>query len=156
MSEEQRREISAGEARAADPLTAHARQCDECRASSPPIERIVSALAADVVDIDPHALSQLAMARLSSELARRAAATFRRRVAEVVLVSLLPLPLVLVYNAYVLGAAYNLALTLLPAGLAAYMVLTYGALLLLLFAMTYAAIPLLLDRNWKARPAAPV
>jgi hypothetical protein len=61
-----------------------------------------------------------------------------------VLASLLPLPGVLAYNAYVLQAAYSLASTVLPTALVAYLVLSYAAFLTLLFALTYAAIPLLL------------
>ena len=64
------------------------------------------------------------------------------------------MPGVLAYNAYVLRLAYDLLSTLLPTTLAAYMVISYGAFLVLLFAATYAAIPLLVVQRATERRAA--
>lgn len=107
-----------------------------------------------VPDIDVAALSRHTFARLQPELQRQAIAAGWRRVAMGVLLALLPLPLVLAYNAYLLRLAYDFLSTLLPATLAAYLVLSYGASLVLLFATTYAAIPLLVQRSIQRPPAA--
>lgn len=135
-----------------DALSAHVAECDECRAGEVPVERIATALRESTTAFDAAALSQRTLVRLRPELERRAAAVLRRQVVIGLLLALLPLPAVLAYNAYVLELAYELAASVIPAGLAAMAVASYAAFLLLLFAMTYAAIPLLLARGGGARP----
>ena len=125
-------------------LTAHSADCAECKNTPLPLDRIAAVLEAAVLAIDAAALSRQTFAQLRPELQRRALAVGWRRVAIGVLLSLLPLPLVLAYNAYLLHVVYDLLSNLLPAAIAAYLVLSYGAFLLLLFATTYAAIPLLM------------
>jgi len=65
-----------------------------------------------------------------------------------------PLPAVLAYDAYLLRVAYGLISALLPAALAAYLIFGYAAFLVLLFATTYATIPVFLaNRTVAGRPA---
>ena len=125
-------------------LSAHSADCAECKNTPLPLDRIAAVFEAAVPAVDAAALSRQTFTRLQPELQRRALAGAWRRIAMGVLLALLPLPLVLVYNAYLLHVVYNLLSSLLPAGIAAYLVLSYGAFLLLLFATTYAAIPLLM------------
>jgi hypothetical protein len=134
-----------------DRLTAHAADCDACQRAPLPVERLADVLAAGAVGVDPTRLSQLALARVRAELEWCARRAFWRRVAVGMLLSLVPLPAVLAYDAYVLRLAYDLVCVLLPAGLAAYLVLSYAASLALLFALTYAAIPLLVERSGPPR-----
>lgn len=134
-------------------LAAHRAECAECGNTPLPLDPIAAVLEAAVPAIDAAALSRQTFARLQPELQRHAIAAGWRRVAIGVLLALLPLPLVLAYNAYLLRLAYDFLSTLLPATLAAYFVLSYGASLLLLFAATYAAIPLLVQRSIQ-RPSA--
>jgi hypothetical protein len=134
-----------------DQLTTHAADCDDCRRAPLPVEHLGDVLAANAVGVDPTRLSQLALARVRSELELCARRAFWRRVAAGILLSLVPLPAVLVYDAYVLRVAYDLVCVLLPPGLAAYLVLSYAASLALLFALTYAAIPLLVERSGPPR-----
>lgn len=135
-------------------LTAHRAECAECRETPLPIDRLAAALEAARPDLDAAALSRQTFARLQPELQRRARVLGWQRVAIGVLASLLPLPFVLAYNAYLLRWAYDILSTLLPAAVAAYLVLSYGAFLVLLFATTYAAIPLLVVQRSSARPSA--
>jgi hypothetical protein len=125
-------------------LTAHSADCAECENTPLPLDRIAAVLEATVPAIDAAALSRQTFAQLQPELQRRAMAVGWRRIAIGVLLSLLPLPLVLAYNAYLLRLMYDTLSALLPGTVAAYLVLSYGAFLLLLFATTYAAIPLLM------------
>ena len=125
-------------------LSAHSADCVECKNMPLPLDRIAAVLEAAVPAIDAAALSRQTFVQLQPELQRRALAGGWRRIAVGVLLALLPLPLVLAYNAYLLHVAYDLLRNLLPAAIAAYLVLSYGAFLLLLFATTYAAIPLLM------------
>jgi hypothetical protein len=134
-----------------DRLTAHAAECEACRQAPLPIDRLAGALGAGAVGVDPTRLSQLALARVRTELEGQARRAFWRRVVTGMVLSLVPLPAVLAYDAYVLRVAYDLVSVLLPAGLAAYLVLSYAASLALLFALTYAAIPLLVDRTGPRR-----
>ena len=136
-----------GDAFAGEPLAAHVAECDFCREGSLPLERISQLLSVCAVDVDLPAISQRTVTRLRPELERRARLTLWRRVAVGVLLAFLPLPAVLLYNAYVLRVAYDAVSELLPAALAAYLLLSYAAFLILVFAATYAAIPICMARS---------
>jgi hypothetical protein len=136
-------------------LQAHAAECEECAAEPLPVDRLVAVLAKSEPALDCAALSRAVLAAARPELQRRAAAAFRRQVLIAVLIALVPLPAVLLYDAYALRIAYELISTLLPTALAAYVVLSYAAFLLLLFASSYAAIPLLLARDAGGHAAGP-
>ncbi len=135
-----------------DALVEHVEQCPDCQADPPPVLEITALLRQATVDVDAAKLSRRALARLRPELAADAAAALRRRVAAVVLLSLLPLPAVLAYDACWLRLAYGVARAILPASVAAVVVLGQAAFLLFLFSATYAAIPLLVARRELPRP----
>jgi len=126
-------------------LREHAQECAEC-GTQVPIDRLAGLLDSTAVSIDAAALSQRVLQRVRPELERRAGAAWWRRVAAALLVALVPLPLVVAYDAYLLQMVYGLVSALLPSTVAAYLVLSYAAFLVLLFATTYAAIPLVLSR----------
>ena len=131
----------------------HAAECENCRATPPPLDRITAMLNASVVAVDATGLSRRTLAQLQPELARRAMAGLWRRVAVALLPALVPLPLVLAYDAYLLRMAYALVSALVPASVAAYLIFSYAAFLVLLFATTYAAIPVFLaKRSAAGRP----
>jgi hypothetical protein len=135
-------------------LTAHGADCTECPEEPLPLDHLATLLEDATPDVDPATLSRHTFARLQPELQRRATVVGWRRVAVGVLLSLLPLPFVLVYNAYFLRLLYDYLSAVLPAALAAYLVLSYAASLVLLFAATYAAIPVLLVQRRIEPPAA--
>ncbi|HVM98180.1 MAG TPA: hypothetical protein VMT89_17425 [Candidatus Acidoferrales bacterium] len=126
---------------------AHVAECEECRADTPAVDRISTMLSRSIVRLDVAALSQQTVAHLQAEMARRARLVFLQRAGAAVVLSLLPLPLVLIYDAYLLDALYRITSMLLPAAVATYLVFTYVAFLGLLFGGTYAAIPLVLARR---------
>lgn len=134
----------AGQPARAAVFDAHVAACEDCRATPPPSARIATMLNTSIVAVDAGGLSLRTLARLQPELARRARAVLWRQVAMALLLALLPLPVVLAYDAYLLRTAYELVSALLPAGVAAYLIFGYAAFLALLFATTYATIPLLL------------
>ncbi len=131
----------------ADALAAHVRECEECRTVPLPAERVAVALSRSVPDIDPAVLSQRALTQLRPVLRRQASVAFWKRLAAGIGLSLLPLPAVLAYDAYVLRGLFWVVSSILPQTVAAYLVLTYAAFLLLLFSSTYAVIPLVLVRR---------
>jgi len=129
-----------------DALEAHAHGCDDCRAAPPPLEQIRSALDAGSAEPDAARLTQLALAPLLPELRVRAQTAFWRRLVHVLGVALLPLPLVLAADLWLLGRLYELAAAWLPSTVAMYIVVSYAASALVVIGIAYAAIPLLLAR----------
>lgn len=137
-------------------LRDHVADCAACRADPPPLDGLEAVLGGgDIGGIDVRRFSRRVVERLQPELSRRARAVYRREVAAAVLVGVLPLPAVLLYNAYVLHLVYHLIALVLPGGVAAYLVATYAAFLVLLYGVTYAAVPLLMGRHDRMGAAAP-
>jgi hypothetical protein len=133
--------------RAADNLREHAAACAECRETPLPIDRIVALLDAGVCAVDATSLSKRVLLQAQPLLQRAAMARFWRQVATVIVIALTPLPVILAYDAYLLGLLHAAAATLLPSPLATYLVASYALSLLFLFALSYAAIPILVARN---------
>lgn len=128
-------------------LRAHERDCKDCSDRPLPLDDIVRALRTSDDLPDAVALSLRALQRIRPELAVLAHAAWWRRVAVGMALALIPLPFVLVFDGYVLSAAYDLTSTLLSPRLAAYLVWSYGATIVLLLAATYASIPVLIERT---------
>jgi hypothetical protein len=101
--------------------------------------------------VDTAAMSHNVMALARPVLQQNARAAWRRQVIAALLVATLPLPVVLLYDAYLLRLLYGAIGTLLSTTVAAYVVTTYGAILALLFSLTYAAIPISLARAHGSR-----
>ena len=139
----------------AERLAQHAADCDECREATPPLGDIVRTLSSYATSIDAAALSRRVLAALRPELTRLASIWFWRRLARGLLAALVPLPLIVLFDAYVLSNVYEWVSGLLPTVVATYLVASYGALLFLLFGATYAAIPLVLARDAWIRSVAP-
>lgn len=133
-----------------NPLAEHARACDDCRADAPPVEQLAALLDGAGADVDAAQLSRLAFAAVAPELRARAQAAFWRRLRTVLAAALLPLPLVIAADVLVLGWFYRVIAAWLPASLALYVVVSYGAWLLVAIGSAYAAIPLLLARGLPA------
>lgn len=128
-------------------LAEHVANCPHCRTEAVDPARVAGLLDPLPAGLKVTLLSQQTLAALRPELARRSLIRWRRRVAVSVLWAMLPLPLILVYDAYVLRTAYELLQAVLPSGVALYVLATYTSVLSLLFALTYAAIPILLARS---------
>jgi len=96
-------------------LGSHVAECAECQVVPPPLERIAALLDAPDAALDAGELSRRTFLRLQPEIARLAMHAWWRKVAVALLLALLPLPLVLAYDAYLLGVAYQLVSALLPA-----------------------------------------
>lgn len=134
----------------------HAADCDECRTSPLPLADLARGLALQTVALDAAVLSRRVLAALQPELARLASNWFWRRFGRGVLAALVPLPAVVVFDVWLLSSVREWAAGVLPGALVTYLVVSYGSLLLLLFAATYAAIPLALAREAWSRSVARV
>jgi hypothetical protein len=139
--------------RVATRLAAHRRECESCRLDPPAEARIAAALAQSPPAVDAAALSAAVLTRVSTELAARAQAVFRRQVMVVLLLALVPLPGLLFFGGYGLFLAYELIARVLPKVLAEYLVISYAASALVVLTASYASIPILLQRL-RAQPAA--
>jgi hypothetical protein len=133
-------------------LGEHARECADCAVSQDEIARVGSALRRESIDLDTTLLSRRVAAMVAPELARLAGQAFRRRVAFYLGLALIPLPLVLAYDAFVLRLVFHLLSGLLPEALATYVVASMALSGLLVIASAYAAIPLLVDRQTVSQP----
>src|SRR5439155_901925 len=70
---------------------------------------------------------------------------------EAVAAALLPLPVILLLDFYLVRAAFALLTTILPTALGAYLVFNYTATFALLLALTYGAIPIFVERQVRLR-----
>lgn len=127
-------------------LTAHARECEECRVSPLPLSRMAVLLDSAPADIDAAGMSARVVLRLRGELQAVRGMSWRRVLVQL-LRALLPLPAVLAVDACVLGAAYWLGSAVLPSAVVAYVVLSGAAFLVFVFGLTYAVVPLLMARQ---------
>lgn len=126
-----------------DALTGHGEECAECRAHA---AAVAAVLERSAVPVDAAQLSALAVARVQPQLVAHARVTFWRRLAVVLVVALIPLPLIVAADLWALGWLYAVASAWLPALIATYLVVSYGATVMVLLGSVYAAIPLLLAR----------
>ncbi len=138
-----RRSESLGLAR----LRAHVRDCPECSQQEPPVADIASILEDGAEVTVRRDMSAAVLKRAAPDLQRLAARSYRRRVAASVAAALLPLPAVLVYGVYLLRTVHSAAASFLPDELVTYAVGSYAMTLLMLLAMTYAAIPLMIENR---------
>jgi hypothetical protein len=138
-----------------NPLLAHARECEECSADGARLAQLAARLDASVVEIDASRLSHLAVAAVAPELQARAQAVFWRRLMPVLGAALLPLPLLIAADWWLLARLYELIAAWLPSAVAALVVFSYAMSGLVLLGGAYAAIPLLVARPTAAPDAAP-
>jgi hypothetical protein len=134
-------------------LAEHAEECNECRAALP-LDRVTTLLNASTVTLDEARLSQRTLLRLREALREQAERAFQHRVMVAVLVSVIPLVAVVAYDILFFGFVLGLLSMVLPPALATILVVSYAAFVLLGFALTYAAIPILLAR--RQQPALPL
>lgn len=128
-------------------LQQHADGCDGCRHEPLPMRRLDALLESSRVDLDAASLSSQAFAATRTALHAVAMRHFWRQVAAVIVLALVPLPVVLAYDAMLLRLLHAAASSLLSSQLASYIIFSYASFLLFLFAASYAAIPVLMART---------
>jgi hypothetical protein len=129
---------------------AHLVTCASCAAQAAAVRRAADALAAAATPAPPAGLT--ARVRLAAEplLARAARRRTRRALAASIAIALVPLPAILLLDAALVRGAYALLSAVLPHALSVYLVSSYAAVLIVLLALTYAAIPILAERQLRA------
>ena len=123
----------------------HVSACRDCGAA----QAAVRVLALHSVPAPPSRARVLAAA--APLLARRARYVAWRALGRAVAAALLPLPLILAVDVYLVRAAYGLLHAVLPRALSLYVVFNYAATVTLLLALTYAMIPIVAERQIRLR-----
>ncbi len=127
-------------------LRAHVESCPRCAGEEISVQAIAKCLAAAGGEFDSELLSRTVLRVARPELRTAAARHLRQAVARTLLLSALPLVVVLACDWFVLGALRDFLALLVPRSVATGVAFGYGAAVALLFATTYAAVPILLDR----------
>ena len=132
----------------------HVRECAACAAERPTIDRVQRILDRDALSFDATLLSRRVVQQAQPVLDDRVQAAWRREGAIALLVAVFPLPAVLMFDAYLLRLVHATVASLSSAALATYLVFTYASVVALLFALTYADIPIYMANAMPRRPAA--
>jgi hypothetical protein len=118
------------------------------------VARILDSLArSDAGAVDSSAWSRRSLTAARPFLAAHARREYRRRLAFALAAALVPLPIIAIYDRVVLGWLYAIADAVLPTPLATLAVGGYAVTISFLLALTYAAIPVLVDRTQPWRVA---
>lgn len=125
----------------------HVRGCPRCGRDSAVVDSLRRQLAAGRPPEPSPALLGRIMSSARPILARNRRRAIWLLVARAVGAALLPLPLILLVDAYVLGEIHRLLSLVLPRTLTLYLVAGQASLIALLLAITYGAIPLLAERQ---------
>ncbi|MBI3767130.1 MAG: hypothetical protein HY271_01410 [Deltaproteobacteria bacterium] len=135
-----------------DPEVArHLAQCDLCRAEAVALRLVATTLGGARAPAPSATLATQVRAAAAPLLARNARRATWRAVARAVAAAMLPLPLLVLIDGYLVRAAYDALRAVLPAALSMYFVLNYTTLLAVLLTLAYGAIPLLAERQVRLR-----
>jgi hypothetical protein len=127
--------------------TAHLDTCDACRTEADTLHELSAALAGAPPPAPGPALRALVLAAASPLLVRNAHRAAWRTVARAVAAALVPLPLILLLDVWVVRTAHALLARVLPETLSLWLVGNYAVLLAFLLALTYGAVPILAARQ---------
>lgn len=119
----------------------HAAECPRCAAEAPTLGAVAAALA--VVPAPPPALG----ARVGAATAPALARLRQRALARAIVLALLPLPAIVLVDAWVLRTVGGLLASVLPGPLGGYLVFHWAAVLALWLGLATAAVPLLAERQ---------
>ena len=125
----------------------HLTGCGACRELEPVFADLAAAFAGHAVPPPAPDLAARVQAAARPLLATRRRHAARRPLAAALAAALLPLPLIVALDVWALHLIYDALRRLLPEPLSLYLVVNYAAVLALLGALTYGAIPLLAERQ---------
>ncbi len=128
------------------PVETHLATCAACAAAVGDVRRVAHALAADVVPAPSPGLSARVLLAAAPLLAARRRTVDWQRVAAAIAAAILPLPLILAVDWWIVTQMRHVLSTVLPDAVSLFLVGNYVALLALLLTLTYAAVPLLASR----------
>jgi hypothetical protein len=130
---------------------AHLTACARCTAEHTRVRELSRTLAASPAPVPAPALLARTLRAAEPLLARNARRAAWTAFARALGAALIPLPAVLFADALLVRWVYGFLADLLPAPLGFYVVFNYAATLTVLLTITYAAIPILAERQVRLR-----
>ena len=130
---------------------AHLDGCPTCRQERAALERARGALAAAPAPAVPAGLGARVLRAAAPLLALNARRAAWPALARALVAALLPLPLILFLDWHLVRMVHALLRSVLPDALSFYLVFNYAATLVLLLALTYGAVPILVERQARLR-----
>jgi len=130
---------------------AHLAGCARCRMERADVERVRGVLAAAPEPVPPPGLAARVLRAAAPLLARNARRATWPAVARALAAALVPLPLIAFFDWQIVRTAHAVLSRVLPDALSFYLVFNYTATLVLLLALTYAAVPILVERQARLR-----
>jgi anti-sigma factor RsiW len=130
---------------------AHVAGCPRCAPELTAVEAARRALAAGPAPMPPADLATRVCRAAAPLLARNARRAAWPLLSRALVAALLPLPVILLFDVYLVRTAFGLLTSILPTALGAYLVFNYAATLALLLALTYGAIPILVEQQVRRR-----
>ncbi len=128
----------------------HVRTCPRCSAETPLVQAVAARLATSA-PAPPSPGLEAAVLHAAAPVLRQARRARWWAVGRALAAALVPLPLVVLVDALLVRGLHAALDIVLPAGLSTYLVFNYAALLALLLSLTYAAVPLLVERQARSR-----
>ena len=128
-------------------VAAHVAACPRCAATVDGVAAVRAAFAAAPVATLPPGLSARVHQAAAPLLAANARRATHRLVGRALAAALLVLPLVVLVDVRVVQALYAALTAILPTALGVYVVASWAATLTALMALTYAAIPIVAERQ---------
>jgi len=132
-------------------VAAHVAACARCAADSGGIASVREAFAAAPVPEPAPGLSALARRAAAPLLAANARRATRALVSRALAIAILVLPIVLIVDVRLVRLMYAALTTVLPPALGLYVVSSWAVTVTGLLALTYAAIPIVAERQAIAR-----
>ena len=130
---------------------AHLSACPRCATEQVHVRRVAELLASHDVPPPASTLSARVLGAAAPLLARHARRAAWRTLARALAAALVPLPLIVFLDFYLVRAAYGVLDAVLPRALSLYVVFNYAATLTLLLALTYGMIPIVAERQMRLR-----
>lgn len=130
---------------------AHVAACPRCQDQRGGVERARRTLGAAPEPVPPPGLAARVLRAAAPLLARNARRATWPAVARALAAALVPLPLIAFFDWQIVRTAHAVLSRVLPDALSYYLVFNYAATLVLLLALTYGAVPILVERQARLR-----
>ena len=129
----------------------HLARCDDCRAIEGPLRRLSPGLDGSSVVEPPAELGERVLRAAQPYLAWNARRAAWRQLARALAVGLLPLPMIIAIDVYLVRTLYDLLNAALPGSLSLYLTANYVVMIATLLAVAYGAIPFLAERQLRTQ-----
>ena len=130
---------------------AHVAACPRCQEQRVGVERARRVLGAAPEPVPPPGLAARVLRAAAPLLARNARRATWPALARALAAALVPLPLIAFFDWQIVRTAHAVLSRVLPDALSYYLVFNYAATLVLLLALTYGAVPILVERQARLR-----